>query len=171
MIHRLSLVKIIIGIAALASIGFNFAMRFPENEIWILGILFETRHNQFKQTSCSIKYKVTVIIYGGAGLTGLPLMNELIVETTYPIGEATSTGFGMIAAQALAAVLVVLSSIPEQGYSPEQSVCPDGEGQDLFWYLIIINGILVLYYPFFVFFYSCDYKRQNAIQYKENDQV
>ena len=147
--HGIAL-KIIIGVAALASIGFNFAMRFPNNEILIL---------------------ITIIIYGGAGLTALPLMNELIVETTYPIGEATSTGMGMIAAQALAAVLVVLSSIPDQNYDPEPSVCPEGEGQDLFWFLIMVNAALVLYYPFFVFFYSCDYKRQNSIQSKENDQV
>ena len=62
------------GISILGSCGFNIAMQFPKNEILIC---------------------VSLVILGGAGMACLPLMNELIVETTYPAGEATSTGIGV----------------------------------------------------------------------------
>ena len=42
---------------------------------------------------------ISLVVYGGAGLTALPLMNELVVESTYPVGEATSTGFAMMMSQ------------------------------------------------------------------------
>ena len=54
------------------------AMTFPNNEAGII---------------------VSLVVYGGAGLTALPLMNELVVESTYPVGEATSTGFAMMMSQ------------------------------------------------------------------------
>ena len=65
--------KIIAGVALLGLTGFNIAMQFPNNEILIGASL----------------------IVGGAGMAGMPLINELIVETTYPAGEATSTGIGI----------------------------------------------------------------------------
>ena len=114
--------------------GFNIAMRYPDNEIAI---------------------GITIAVYGGAGLAALPLMNELIVETTYPVGEATSTGVSMMASQLVAALLVALSAIVPSSGSDDypHTVCRDGESQDLTWYLLFVNGIFILYYPFFVYFY------------------
>ena len=53
-------------------------MMYPDNEVGII---------------------ISLVVYGGAGLTALPLMNELVVESTYPVGEATSTGFAMMMSQ------------------------------------------------------------------------
>ena len=142
LIHRRHVValKIVIGVALLGITGFNIAMRYPNNEIAI---------------------GITIAIYGGAGLAALPLMNELIVETTYPVGEATSTGVSMMASQLVAALLVALSAIVPSSGSDEypETVCRDGESQDLTWYLLFVNGIFILYYPFFVYFY------RKSIQY------
>ena len=131
--HVLAL-KIVIGVALLGITGFNIAMRYPNNEIAI---------------------GITIAIYGGAGLAALPLMNELIVETTYPVGEATSTGVSMMASQLVAALLVALSAIVPSSGSDDypDTVCRDGESQDLTWYLLFVNGLFILYYPFFVYFY------------------
>ena len=126
--------KIVIGVALLGITAFNIAMRYPDNEIAI---------------------GITIAVYGGAGLAALPLMNELIVETTYPVGEATSTGVSMMASQLVAALLVGLSAIVPSSGSDDypHTVCRDGESQDLTWYLLFVNGIFILYYPFFVYFY------------------
>ena len=120
----------------------------------------------------------TLIVFGGAGLTALPLMNELVVESTYPVGEATSTGFAMIMSlvsftllptklnsiterkiQALAAIFIVLSLIPPTGYEPEHSICPEDQGQNFFWYMVGLNSVFVLFYPIFISQYKCDYRR------------
>lgn len=135
--------KIVIGVALLGITGFNIAMRYPDNEIAI---------------------GITIAVYGGAGLAALPLMNELIVETTYPVGEATSTGVSMMASQLVAALLVALSAVVPSSGSDDfpDTVCRDGESQDLTWYLLFVNGVFILYYPFFVYFYSCPYLRHQA---------
>ena len=161
--------KIVLAIALVGIIGFNVAMMYPNNEAGIL---------------------VSLIVYGGAGLTALPLMNELVVESTYPVGEATSTGFAMIMSQvisffysvddthkakvpiklrlllfqALAAIFVVLSLIPPTGYEPEHSICPENQGQNFFWYMVGLNAIFVLFYPIFIFQYKCDYRRLSATE-------
>ena len=116
--------KIVIGVALLGITGFNIAMRYPDNKIAI---------------------GITIAIYGGAGLAALPLMNELIVETTYPVGEATSTGVSMMASQLVAALLVALSAIVPSSGSDDypHTVCRDGESQDLTWYLLFVNGIFI----------------------------
>ena len=122
------------GISILGSCGFNIAMQFPKNEILIC---------------------VSLVILGGAGMACLPLMNELIVETTYPAGEATSTGIGVWLSAPLSGVLVALSSLIS--YSDEndytESVCREGELQDLSWFFSIMNSIMIAYYLFFVYFY------------------
>ena len=122
------------GIALAAVLGFNIAMRYPANEI-VIGI--------------------TLAIYGGFSLAALPLANELIVETTYPVGEATSIGFPMVASQVNSAITIALSSlVPLNGIETyPDSVCRDGESQDLTWFLSIVIGIPSVLYPFFVYFY------------------
>ena len=78
------------GISLLGASGFNISMQYPKNEIFI-GISFA--------------------VMGGAGLACLPLMNELIVETTYPAGEATSIGIPVWLTSPLSGALVALSSV------------------------------------------------------------
>ena len=128
---------------------------------------------------------ISLVVYGGAGLTALPLMNELVVESTYPVGEATSTGFAMMMSQvsfftsekyfrvfqAMAAIFVVLSLIPPTGYEPETSVCPEGQGQNFFWYMVALNALFLLFYPFFLYFYECDYKRLSAAENQQLDTI
>ena len=68
-------------VALLGSIGFTVAMMFPNNDAAII---------------------VTCIVYGSAGLAAYPIACELTVETTYPVGEATSTGIFVMLGQLLA---------------------------------------------------------------------
>ena len=102
---------------------------------------------------------ITLLVFGGAGLAAVPLMSELVVESTYPVGEATSTGIAMIASQLLSTIFILLSLIPPTGYAPDTSICLEDQGQNFFWYMMSLNAILVLFYPFFLYFYQCDYKR------------
>ena len=122
------------GICILGIGGFNIAMQFPKNEVLIC---------------------VSLVILGGAGMACLPLTNELIVETTYPAGEATSTGIGSWLSGPLSGVLVALSSLipySDQNEYPD-TVCREGELQDLSWFFSIMNSVLITYYLFFVYFY------------------
>ena len=122
------------GIALLGLTGFNIAMQFPNNEILIC---------------------VSLVILGGAGFPCLPLVNELIVETTYPAGEATSTGICVCLSGPLSGALVALSSLipySDQHEYPD-SVCRDGELQDLSWFFSMMNAITIVFYLFFAYFY------------------
>ena len=122
------------GISIVAFFGFINAMQYPDNEV-LIGI--------------------TLAITGGAGVSFLPLMNELKVETTYPVGAATSTGVSSWLSGPLSGVLTALSSLvpfsDANGYS--NSVCRDGESQDLSWFLLILSGVGLVYYLLFVYFY------------------
>ena len=122
------------GINIIGLFGFNFAMQFPGNEI-LIGL--------------------TLAVTGGAGVSCLPLLNELTVETTYPAGEATTTGLSSWLAGPLTGALVALSTLIP--YSDTQdfpdSVCREGETQDLSWFLTIMIGLLGLYCLFFAYFY------------------
>ena len=98
---------------------------------------------------------ITLAISGGAGIAFLPIMNELIVETTYPVGAATSTGIVKLLSGLFGGVLMAFSSlIPLSDLDDyPDSVCRDGESQDLSWFVSIINGIGLVFYLFFVYFY------------------
>lgn len=123
-----------IGIVAMGSSGFNIAMQYSENKILIA---------------------TTLAISGGAGVSCMPLFNELIVETTYPAGEATSTGIATWLAGPITGIFIALSTLipySNQAKYPD-SVCRDGETQDLSWFLSIMNGIFIVYCLFFVYFY------------------
>ena len=125
--------KIVAAIAILGLTGFNIAMQFPNNEILIGASL----------------------IICGAGMAGLPLMNELIVETTYPAGEATSTGIGTWLAASLSGAIIAISSLIPYGDLNDypDSVCRAGELQDLSWFFTILNSIFLVYYLIFAYFY------------------
>ena len=90
----------------------------------------------------------------------LPLTNELIVETTYPAGEATSTAITVWLAGPLSGVYIALSSLVQYGDQDEypDSTCREGELQDLSWFLSIMNGIFLVYYLFFDYFYRKDHQ-------------
>ena len=122
------------GISIFALGGFNAAMQFPKNEIAI---------------------GVTLAIAGGAGLACVPLMNELVIETTYPVGTATSTGIALTASRIFGTVLIALSTLVPYGDSTDYLIndCRDGELQDLSWYLTITNSMLIIYYFIFVNLY------------------
>ena len=130
--------KIIGGIALLGECGLNISMNFPNNEI-LIGV---------STIVCSI------------GIAIQPLSNELIVETTYPAGEATSTAIGVWLAGPLAGALIALSSLIPYGDQHEypDSVCRDGELQDLSWFVTMMNGIFLVYYLFFAYFYRKDHQ-------------
>ena len=122
------------GISIVALFGFINAMQYPDNEVFI---------------------GITLAITGGAGISFLPLMNELIVETTYPVGAATSTVVPNWLSGPLAGVLTALSSlIPLSDLNEySNSVCRDGESQDLSWFLLILTGVGLVFYLLFVYFY------------------
>ena len=109
-------------------------MNFPHNEILIV---------------------ISLTILGGAAIAILPLSNELFVETTYPAGEATSTSIGLWLANPLTGSFVALSSLIPYGDLDDypESVCRDGELQDLSWFFSIVNGIFSVYFLFFAYFY------------------
>ena len=137
-----------VGICLLALSGFNIAMQYNQNEVWI---------------------GITLAIGGGAGLAFLPLMNELIVETTYPVGPATSTGIPNWLSGSFGGALVALSSLVPLSDLDEypNSVCRDGETQDLSWYISIVTGIGLIYYLFFVYFYrKIDHEFYHYNRYK-----
>ena len=122
------------GISIVAFFGFINAMQYPDNEV-LIGI--------------------TIAITGGAGVSFLPLTNELIVETTYPAGAATSTGVPNWLSGPFTGLLIALSSLiplsDQDKYS--NTVCRNGETQDLSWFFMIINGVGLVYYLLFVYFY------------------
>ena len=111
------MLKIIGGITILGLCGFNISMTFPNNEI-LIGVS---------------------MVVCGMGVASLPLSNELIVETTYPAGEATSTSICAWFAGPLSGALVALSSLIPYGDLDNypESVCRDGELQDLSWFFSI----------------------------------
>ena len=84
----------------------------------------------------------------GSGLSFIPLMNELIIETTYPVGTATSTGIPNWLVGPSSGGLVALSSlIPLVDIDDyPNSVCRDAESQDLSWFLMLMNGFGLVYY-------------------------
>ena len=92
-------------IALLGSIGFTVAMMYPNNDAIII---------------------VTCVIYGAAGLAAYPIACELTVETTYPVGEATSTGIFVMLGQLLAGKMRNLD------YSIEMAITFNGNLQDWF---------------------------------------
>ena len=118
--------KVLGGISVLGACGFNVAMNFPNNEI-LIGLS---------------------IVVCSASIALLPLSNELIVETTYPAGEATSTGICVCLSGPLSGALVALSSLIPYSYQHEypDSVCRDGELQDLSWFFSIMNAITIVCY-------------------------
>ena len=126
--------KIVAAIAILGLTGFNIAMQFLNNEILI---------------------GASLIICGGAGMAGVPLINELIVETTYPAGEATSTGIGIWLTASLSGAIIAISSLIPYGDLNDypDSVCRAGELQDLSWFFTILNSIFLVYYLIFAYFY------------------
>ena len=79
--RHVTAIKILFPVAMLGSIGFTVAMMYPDNEVWIV---------------------VACVVYGSAGLCAYPIACELTVETTYPVGEATSTGIFVMLGQLLA---------------------------------------------------------------------
>ena len=109
-------------------------MQFPNNEILI---------------------GASLVVVGGAGFAGVPLMNELIVETTYPAGEATSTGIGVWLTAALSGAIIAISSLIPYGDLNDypDSVCRAGELQDLSCFFTIMNGIFLVYTLIFAYFY------------------
>ena len=156
--------KVMFGISISAIGGFNVAMQFPKNEIAI---------------------GVSLAIAGGAGMACLPLINELIIETTYPVGTATSTGIVLTVSKIFGTILIALSTTIPFGSSADypMSNCREGELQDLSWFLTIINSVVVIYYFLFVYlfrqvfrslrtqiagqrtlflFFSCPYLRQQS---------
>ena len=100
------------------------------------------------------------IVVCGIGVPMFPLTNELIVETTYPAGEATSTSICAQLAGPLSATLVALSSLIPYGDQDEypDSVCRDGELQNLSWFVAMMNGIFLVNYLFFAYFYRKDHQ-------------
>ena len=122
------------GISILGLCGFGIAFQFPDNEILIC---------------------ISLVILGGAGFPCLPLVNELIVETTYPAGEATSTGICVCLSGPLSGALVALSSIIPYSNQDEypDSVCRDGELQALSCFFSIMNAITIACYLFVAYFY------------------
>ena len=125
--------KIIGGITLLGACGFNIAMNFPNNEI-LIGVSIVV---------CSI------------GVAILPLSNELIVETTYPAGEATSTAIGIWLAGPVSGALIASSALIPYGDQDDYpyGTCREGELQDLSWFVTMMNGIFLVYYIFFAYFY------------------
>ena len=109
-------------------------MQFPNNEILI---------------------GASLIVSGGAGMAGVPLINELIVETTYPAGEATSTGIGIWLTASLSGAFIAISSLIPYGELDDypDSVCRAGELQDLSWFFTILNSIFLVFYLIFAYFY------------------
>ena len=125
--------KILGGFTVLGACGFNVAMNFPNNEIPI-GLC---------------------LVICSTSIAMLPLSNELIVETTYPAGEATSTAITIWLAGPLSGVYIALSSLIPYGDQDEypDNTCREGELQDLSWFLTIMNGIFLVIYLFFAYFY------------------
>ena len=98
-------------IALGASIGFAFLMHVPDNEPWIALVMG---------------------IYGLGAMSCLPLCCEMAAESTFPVGEATSTGFLMMFGQLFAAGMIFGSATVPQGFVPENSACsPKEDAQDL----------------------------------------
>ena len=127
------MLKTIGGLSIIGMFGFNIALTFPNNEI-LIGVSLAI---------CS------------AGVAIMPLTNELIVETTYPAGVATSTSIGHWLAYPLSGILIAISSLIPYGELTDypDSVCRAGELQDLSWFFTIMNSIVLIYYLFFVYFY------------------
>ena len=132
------MLKVLGGISVLGACGFNVAMNFPNNEI-LIGLS---------------------IVVCSTSIAMVPLSNELIVETTYPAGEATSTAIAVWLAGPLSGALIALSSLIPYGDQNEypDSVCRDGELQNLSWFVTMMNGIFLVYYLFFTYFYRKDHQ-------------
>jgi len=144
-------------IALSASIGFSFMMHVPEQEPWIALVLG---------------------VYGLGGLSFFPLCCEMAAESTFPVGEATSTGFLMMLGQLLAAVMMFGSVAVPKEFVPDVSVCsPKEDAQDLSGFLLYLDlgkpfqvskvsstnskSVIISFWFVFVFLYKCSYRRKH----------
>ena len=102
-----------------------------------------------------ILIRITLAVCGGAGVAGLPLLKELMVETTYPADGPISTGFLAWLTGPLGGALIALSSLISHSDPDEypESVCREGEIKDLSCFFPILIGKLGVYYPIFLYFY------------------
>merc|ERR1712150_113414 len=133
--------KILLFITLGASIGFSFMMHTPEIKPWIALVLG---------------------IYGLGGLSFFPLCCEMAAESTFPCGEATSTGFMMMLGQLLAAAMMFGSVAVPKGFVPEVSVCnPKEEAQDLSDFSLYLDLVILGLWFLFAFMYKCSYRRKH----------
>lgn len=130
-------------------------------------IAFSVVHNRPDQW---VLIAITCGVFGLFGLPVYPVGNELSVETTYPVGEATSSGMLFIFGQLQSIVLVIAlsaigSDIPEDKLT--NSKCNTNskykvEVKDLAISTYVLTGYAILVMLVFVLVFRTKYKRLEA---------
>ncbi|XP_038064524.1 solute carrier family 49 member A3-like isoform X1 [Patiria miniata] len=118
---------------------------------------------------------VTAGVFGTFGFGAYPVIMELGVETTFPVSEATTTGFLFMAGQVQGILGILLSqflgrdlSTAQLGYSKcLASVTP----QDLTIPLLVFAGYAAFNACIFLLFFRTDYRRLKAEERHAADSI
>lgn len=116
----------------------------------------------------------TLGAFGFFGVPVYPIGNELAVETTYPVGEATSSGVIFMLGQLQGILLVlVLQSLGKEMTDAPQAVC-SAPGQtgvkvyDMTTSVYVMMGYAAVVWLLYVVFFRTKYRRILAEQHKHD---
>ena len=144
--------------------------------VWLIMVAFTTR-------MASVGYSLTLpafIILGVTGMPLLPICYELAVETSFPVGQATSTGLIWIFGQAWAFIFtfiingLITTEFPvDWGVNYQNqtmidenvNVCETGGAENNFYYktpLIVLAVISTVFMVVWIVFMRCEFLRRNS---------
>ncbi|XP_077972584.1 solute carrier family 49 member A3-like [Styela clava] len=130
-------------------------------------VAFAVMHNR---EGLWVPIAISCGVFGLFGLPVYPIGNELSVETTYPVGEATSSGILFMFGQLQGIVLVVVLSAIGREMSPDElgnSKCTTNDDSEVKVYdmalsTYIMTGYAAIVLIFFVAAFRTKYKRLEA---------
>jgi len=136
-----------IGVASI--VGFSIVHHYPHQRVWVA---------------------LTLGVFGFFGIPVYPIGNELAVEATYPVGEATSTGVIFMLGQLQGIILVLILQILGVELKKEDApleVCNES-GDSSVTVLDMTNsayfmmGYACLVWLIYLVFFKTEYRRINA---------
>ncbi|XP_072251251.1 solute carrier family 49 member A3 [Leuresthes tenuis] len=133
--------KINMSLSALACIAFSVVSLMPQQKIAVA-------------TVCSL--------LGLFGFSIYPVVMELSVESSYPVGEATATGLIFVSGQVLSVLyIIILQALTKRLADSPLSTCGD---EVLSWRvpMMVMAGLCSFFTCLFVFFFHTRYRRLEA---------
>ncbi|KAJ8262531.1 hypothetical protein GJAV_G00167480 [Gymnothorax javanicus] len=103
-------------------------------------------------------------LFGFFGFSIYPIAMELSVESSYPVGEASSSGLLFISGQIQSIVYMVILQALTQPIADSPFTCAAGGGETLSWRvpMLVMAGLLSIGSCFFLLFFHTEYRRLRA---------